>query len=517
MRTRLRWLSGVAHVVLMVVGVCAVSLALPSVTVAQSAPVKFPHAKHEKLFPQCSGCHAGIPTGDAKTAFPDTATCGECHNNRDQKKVAWSGPVRSASNLKFSHVTHKGQAGAQGATCATCHATPDDKWMHVDRATPAQCQSCHTHKASAHLAPDNRCSTCHVPLTKATALSVARIAAFPKPDAHGKSDFAQRHAVTGADAQAQCQTCHARESCARCHVNATAITTQFQLAKDARVASLQAGRKAAYVVPASHRAADFIEFAHGPAAANSAASCANCHARTSCLTCHTGEVGASTIGTLPLAEPGGVAGIQLKTNVLPWRTLLEQSTFGGRIALGPATQPPQVLTGAEKKNVAVHPAGFAKTHGAQAAVARVNCEGCHTKTYCTQCHAGENTRRFHVANFAARHAPEAYGRETDCAQCHNREVFCRGCHIQNGLASKARGGIGYHSAVPLWTLQHGQAARQGLQSCTSCHVQKDCMQCHAQGTRGVNPHGPNFDAQRLWKANRLICLRCHFKDPLTGQ
>ena len=503
---------------LMLVSVAGVSAtratAQVATTTSANAPVKFPHAKHDKLFPQCAGCHAGIPTGDKATSFPDTATCGECHNNRDQKKVAWSGPVKSASNLKFSHVTHKAETDAEGGKCITCHATPDAKWMHVDRAKPEGCQSCHTHKRTGHLTPDNRCSTCHVPLAKATALSVARIAAFPKPDSHSKSDFAQKHSVSGADLQAQCMTCHAKESCARCHVNGSAIANKFELAKDARVASIVAGKSAAYVVPASHRKADFIEYGHGPSAKTSVQTCANCHARSSCQTCHTGTAGATTIADVPTPEPGGATGIQLKTNVLPWRTLLEQSTLGGRIALGPAKVPPEILTGKEARNAQVHPAGFAKTHGAQAAVGRVNCEGCHAKSFCAQCHSGENTRRFHVANFAARHAPEAYGREADCQQCHSREVFCRGCHLQNGIASKAKGGIGYHNAVPLWALQHGQAARQGLQSCTSCHTQKDCMQCHAQGTRGINPHGPNFDARAQWRANRLICLRCHFKDPL---
>jgi len=147
----------------------------------------------------------------------------------------------------------------------------------------------------------------------------------------------------------------------------------------------------------------------------------------------------------------------------------------------------------------------------------MTCEGCHAKRFCADCHAGEGKRRFHIANFTARHAPEAWGRESNCQGCHNAEVFCRGCHIQSGLSSKGRSNVGYHSAVPLWSLQHGQAARQGLQSCTSCHTQRDCMQCHSQGGRGINPHGPGFDARRLWKANRLTCLRCHFTDPFDSR
>jgi hypothetical protein len=490
---------------------------MSSPLVAQPQPERFPHAKHEKLFPQCSGCHAGIATGVAATAFPDTATCGECHNNRDKKKVRWTAPVRTVTNLKFSHPDHRSLTDGDGSACTTCHATTGAKWMHVDRATPAQCLGCHTHKATAHLAPDNRCATCHVPLTKAVGLTAARIGAFPKPASHEARDFAARHDVVGDAAQAQCATCHARESCARCHVNATKITNRFQLGPDARVASLVAGKPAVYTAPTSHSSSTFLQ-AHGPSARANGASCANCHARASCQNCHTGTGAADALAQIPIAESGGAAGVQLTNGALPWKLTANDVVPMGRVALGPArsSQPPARVT-TEPHRAVVHPAGFARTHGVQAAVARPTCDGCHARSYCAECHAGESSRKFHVPNFAARHAPEAWGRETDCQQCHSREVFCRGCHLQVGLSSKGRSNVGYHSAIPLWPLQHGQAARQGLQSCTSCHTQKDCMQCHAQGGRGINPHGPGFDAQRMWKANRLTCLRCHLKDPMTDR
>ena len=73
----------------------------------------------------------------------------------------------------------------------------------------------------------------------------------------------------------------------------------------------------------------------------------------------------------------------------------------------------------------------------------------------------------------------------------------------------------FHDAQPVWLLRHAQAARQGLESCTSCHSQKDCLQCHSQlGAFGINPHGPDFDAARVQKRNPLICFACHVSDPL---
>jgi hypothetical protein len=79
-------------------------------------------------------------------------------------------------------------------------------------------------------------------------------------------------------------------------------------------------------------------------------------------------------------------------------------------------------------------------------------------------------------------------------------------------------GRGFHDAEPLWLLRHGQAARQGLESCASCHEQSQCMQCHsALGAFKVSPHGPDFDPRRAQKRNAAICLVCHLTDPLTGR
>jgi hypothetical protein len=458
-----------------------------------------------------------MTTGEKARMFPDTAVCGECHNARDQKKVAWRAPVRTASNLKFDHSAHQDEAGSQGASCTTCHAVPGEKWMHVSRAKPEQCQGCHTHQSSAHLAADNRCSTCHVTLPQATGLSVARIAAFPKPASHDAKGFTAAHAGAVKASPAQCAVCHAKETCATCHVNASAVANRYQLAADARVASLTKDKTSRYPTPASHAKRDFTQ-AHGALAQASGASCATCHARSSCQQCHTGPLGEPTITGMPLPEAGGASGVRLNAKALPWKTVSGTSATtpapqGTRFAMLQPLRPDSVR-GTLPRQAQVHPVGFARTHGVQASTDRPSCEGCHTKSYCAQCHAGESTRRFHPANFAARHAPEAYGRETDCQQCHSREVFCRSCHMQLGMTSKGKTGGGYHNGAQIWIIQHGQAARQELQSCTTCHQQRDCMQCHSNTGRNINPHGPGFNAEKAYKANRLTCFRCHLKDPL---
>jgi hypothetical protein len=170
-----------------------------------------------------------------------------------------------------------------------------------------------------------------------------------------------------------------------------------------------------------------------------------------------------------------------------------------------------------RRTVRVHPPNFTRSHGPAASTQELTCENCHAKRFCTECHSGEGKRRFHPVNFVQRHAPESWGREMDCAKCHNAQVFCRGCHVQTGLASNGRLDAAYHTGQPQWLLQHGRAARQGLQSCTTCHTQKDCLQCHSQAGWGVSPHGPDFDAKAMAKRAKSQCFRCHITDPLAGR
>ena len=185
-----------------------------------------------------------------------------------------------------------------------------------------------------------------------------------------------------------------------------------------------------------------------------------------------------------------------------------------------------------------------------AATALTSCTNCHTREMCSECHdraaladiaaadaprapaptpvadtvervrrAVDPETRFHPATFLLRHSTSAYGRRLECANCHDVRVFCRDCHIQGGLATT--GGTGrlrtaFHDAEPLWLLRHARAARQGLESCTACHSQRDCLQCHSTiGAFRINPHGDGFDARRAQDRNPVICFACHLADPLA--
>ncbi len=496
---------------------------------------RFPHRVHEKLFPTCAGCHAGILTGLAATSFPSPESCAQCHNGTDAKVVAWAGPSHTASNLKFDHVAHAVSTKASGdkADCLLCHGERANRavrpWMVVQRAPPAECIACHAHASPAHLASGAQCETCHVPLVQAVALTDSAIAGFPKPPSHDDPDWIAQHTPQSAGALAQCATCHARESCARCHVNSATLAPVLLLASDARVARLQRGRSPSYPIPASHLAGHFAE-AHGALAKANITSCSNCHAQSSCLTCHLGGMGARVIAKLPRPINGSAAGVRLQGA----EPSFDESSSHAALESGTRPQRHDALASASSaqdagaramlarsdttrpRRVFVHAPGFARAHGPQAAAGQLTCAGCHQESFCTSCHQGEGQRRYHPFNFVARHASTAYARETSCSSCHNNETFCRACHVKAGLAgaSTASTAGSAHGAQPLWLLQHGQAARQGMQSCAGCHQQTDCLRCHSTVTQRVNPHGPDFDARRMASRNKIVCLYCHLSDPL---
>lgn len=485
---------------------CCVTLYLLFVRPADAqrgSDTTFNHGQHAKLFPTCEGCHAGIATGDASTTMPTEAQCRECHNGTDARVVRWRPVPRPVGLLRFAHSDHAGKVDSTGRACATCHTAAGAQRMDVRRAPPESCVQCHSH-STPHLADENRCATCHVPLTSARDLSVDRIAALPKPPSHERTGFASKHAPTSEPATATCAVCHARESCATCHVNAAAIPAINTLGRDARVARLMAGRVPVYATPADHETAAFRQ-THGEAARANALRCGSCHARPSCEACHA-DAPNEVLRRMPMAEPGGAKGVELIAQPLRRRLVppLALSQQAGARDTTPRTAP---------RMVRVHDIGFRTAHRAAAASNTMTCSSCHAQRFCTDCHAGAASRRFHPVNFTVRHAADGYRRDVECSSCHNAEAFCRDCHRQTGLASRGRLDVAFHTVQPQWLLQHGRAARQGLANCTTCHAQRDCLTCHSTTGWGVSPHGPGFDASRLAKSAPTTCLRCHVRVP----
>ena len=471
------------------------------------APGDFPHAKHVRLFPTCEGCHADVTGPTSDLLFPSPASCATCHNGTDVRRVLWTPPARPATPalLDFSHQRHFAKSDSATRQCTTCHATPGrNQFMEVSGAASATCFGCHQHQATSHYDPANSCRTCHRPLVEARRLDLDAVRALPRPPTHLQPTFGATHAPLTPAAAATCATCHARESCARCHLNVSTLPVASGLASDARVAAVTRNLLPSWPTPDTHRRDGFVD-RHGTLASAVGASCANCHARSSCTTCHTGAGASAVIRTLP--EPSrGPRGVQLRRAPTDARGHATTTVASLRLAADTTA-----------RIVRPHPRNFIDAHRSVAAAGQQTCAGCHTQRFCSDCHAGESKRAFHPANFVAGHAAPTYARDRECASCHNTEVFCRDCHRASGLQAAGRNAAVYHNAQPQWLLQHGRAARLELTSCTTCHTQATCMRCHATTGWGVNPHGRDFDADRLGKKAMAMCARCHITDPRRGR
>jgi hypothetical protein len=155
-----------------------------------------------------------------------------------------------------------------------------------------------------------------------------------------------------------------------------------------------------------------------------------------------------------------------------------------------------------------------RAHGGDASSRPQTCAACHQRETCLSCHRpdGAPQTAYHPSAFLTRHPAAAYSRAANCSDCHNTAQFCQSCHQRSGLTALARlGRAGYHDAFRGFSLGHGQAARQNLESCATCHAERDCTACHSAVGGGFrfNPHGPGFDPERMRAKNPSVCVACH--------
>lgn len=458
--------------------------AVPSTAVAVMLGIppdrqEFDHEQHATLFPSCVTCHAAAQEAGA-TWWPTPDGCASCHDGTIEERVAWTAPVVSpASNLRFDHIEHAAELtreGREAARCVDCHARTGAPWMSVERAAVPSCLECHEVGASHFDAPDESCATCHVPLAEATRLSREQIGAFEAPASHESPEFlmiGHGGAARGPDGTvaASCATCHARDFCVECHVDAPEQPLVQALAPDRRSTVLAAD----FEEPASHRQPTFVTEHGGPARSGDQA-CQTCHAQESCLTCH--------VATPEVAQDLHARG--------PGRGV------GARVERTPPES---------------HDVTFIDRHGPPASTTPATCAACHAREECLDCHRpnAANAPGYHDEGFLTRHPAAAYVRESSCSECHNPRTFCATCHLATGLTSQpGQIGAGFHDAKQAFVAGHGSAARRSLESCITCHTETDCLACHsAVGGRRFNPHGPGFDAERLRARAPDMCAACH--------
>jgi len=376
--------------------------------------------------------------------------------------------VQHADSSGFDHLKHK----ALFPSCATCHAGAETKGASLWPAA-SSCAACHDgtiekavgwtprtaprrsnlrfdhvqHRAEVKDKPAS-CTACHTE--------------------SGAQRMAVRPPVVG-----RCFDCHGirtahlaapDSACASCHVPL------------ARAVTLTRSDVAGFPVPPSHDNPRWpTREGHGAVAGSSmTTNCATCHAQEFCYQCHAGGTPPRVIAAL-VSDPRSTALVALRA---------------------PAS----------------HGASFADRHAALASAGTASCSSCHIRSDCLECHrtTAANAPGYHPAGFLSRHPAAAYARETSCSDCHSQRSFCVSCHQQSGLVATRTLRTGYHDANRFFSAGHGGAARQSLESCVSCHAERDCLPCHsAVGGRRYNPHGPGFDAERLRRKNIQMCTVCH--------
>lgn len=175
---------------------------------------------------------------------------------------------------------------------------------------------------------------------------------------------------------------------------------------------------------------------------------------------------------------------------------------------------------------AQHRAGFEHDHGVVAANDSRLCARCHGEDECAACHEGKvRPRNVHPNDFLSMHGVAAKQNAQSCSSCHRQSSFCTTCHMRAGVTSTGppwarlnQGRIHPPSEVfvqaPVTSRHHATEARRNLMACVGCHVERDCVSCHATqggGGMGVNPHPAGF-ASRCRSAlsrNARPCLVCH--------
>jgi len=462
--------------------------ALQATAVQQQIEVSdsFPHLPHDGLFPLCTGCHEGVPSGDESEYYPEPSLCIGCHDGVDVEPLErdWSPPVPDGEPdlLSFRHPEHVAavaEVGDSALSCRSCHAPSAEARIEVHRlVADASCLGCHAHEAVGHY-EEAECTTCHIPLAESR-LPVDRIADLPQPAAHEGEDFLlEEHGAAALEGTSDCATCHTRDLCTSCHVAGNEET--LETLRTAPPSLELPAYAVVYPTPPTHQASGF-RIDHGDVVPG--VGCETCHTQDDCASCHLPPLPRGA-RDLPAAQAVQAPGVGMEVDA-------------------PASHDTPFFQG---------------DHGIMAASDPAECATCHTRPYCEACHEAAAQPSFHPTNYVASHASDAWGGMSECSNCHQVSVSCRACHVDAGLTKSGGGrlGPGYHDAEPQFLLRHGQAARQSLESCASCHTQRECLQCHSQtGAFQISPHGDDFDAARAREKNPVICSACHIGNPLAS-
>ena len=337
--------------------------------------------------------------------------------------VGTSGALRALSRAEaFPHSEHAGLF----PTCLGCHAgIPGGDEERYYTVVVVDCQRCHDGERVEEVEWRD-------PVRRATNLvfshpehdrevDVAGDSALVCSDCHALPDFTRRMDV-GPAAPENCISCHTHASDEHVSPAVECATCHMSLAASA---AIPASRIEAFPSPASHERDDFLA-SHGDAAEDviEGASCTVCHTRDSCSRCHLNSSDIATIAGLD--QDARVAGLL--------------AGLGGEWP-EPESHDTQ---------------RWALEHGAEAGTSVATCANCHATPSCETCH---------------------------------------GTAVRGPLAGIPEPATDGRTGVELPTLrppghslnfatEHGSAAAADLPTCSVCHTQDQCGECHEGPRRG---------------------------------
>ena len=377
--------------------------------------------------------------------------------------------------LRFSHAAHL----RRGAQCQGCHPQALTSTSARDNLLPreAACQSCHPidHQEpwKKTAGPPAACAACHSGAPRAPTAELTG----PGPaleDAIARVELPEPQLKFNHQLHAQRQI-----GCPRCHGD----LTQVELAGRAQLPRME-------LCLGCHN--DGLVSARQGAGAGRAGRAASAR----CAACHL----SSPDGTMQVRFPDGL--------------LIPSGNLRGDD----------------------HGPTFRQQHRAVALADPDYCASCHRRDWCQRCHNGVvKPLDYHGGDFVSRHGLEARRNQLDCASCHRQQTFCLGCHERLGVVDHASlpgrppvSGFApvtarrFHpdgwSSPSLGPGHHAYEAQRNLRTCTSCHREESCLQCHSALSGGpfgvnVNPHPASWTTggrcQALRAHNPRVCLKCH--------
>ena len=188
--------------------------------------------------------------------------------------------------------------------------------------------------------------------------------------------------------------------------------------------------------------------------------------RTNCLNCHKGVENDTTVGSFHL----------------PAKEYCNTCHQGADVAQNRK----QCLT-CHKRNMnfipVTHRVNWTKDHGVVEQMNAGSCTHCHQKSYCINCHEGDNLdHKVHPLNFKMTHGLLAKGNKENCLTCHQEQAFCVDCHRSEDVMPKSHAFPNWSNRIAGDGGEHARQAEIDFDTCLSCHndayADVVCTTCH---------------------------------------